>query len=147
MGALKFRAFVLFIIVSTATVFGNVKQMNAIADKAIAALNHNNYYTNGDYEYGILSEGKSHYVTMTLYKGINYALAIGTNDNVKEMELSVYGENMLNLVKKASIKGNGFEIVNITPEKTGTYYVKLFMKNGKKSDCEWISLYGFKKKK
>ena len=145
MGTLKFRALVLFII-SVITLFGNVKQMNTIADNAIVELNKKGFYTNGDYEYGILAKGKAHYATMTLYKGNSYAFVVGVSANVKKLNFFIFNENMLNLQKKESIDSNGYKIITVTPEKTGTYYLKLHLIDGAENDCEWISLYGFKKK-
>ncbi|MBN2789991.1 MAG: hypothetical protein JXR69_07365 [Candidatus Delongbacteria bacterium] len=105
------------------------------------------YYTNGDVKSGYFSENKNVYATFTLYKGNSYAFSIGAADNAEPLKASLYGNNFVDKIFSENIETNNYKVFYFTPDKSGTYYMKVESKEEKDSDSEWMYFYGFKQVK
>ncbi|MDA3838839.1 MAG: hypothetical protein PF574_07650 [Candidatus Delongbacteria bacterium] len=105
------------------------------------------YYTNGDVKSGYFSENKNVYATFTLYKGNSYAFSIGAADNADNLKCSLFGNNFVEKIFSQVIEVNNYKVFYFTPEKSGTYYMKVESKEDKDSDSEWMYYYGFKQTK
>lgn len=104
-----------------------------------------NFLFNGNFEKGELKESTSAYITLTLYKGIKYALAIGANSAVRNLKVSIYDEATNELVHHNTVGRNSYKAFLIDAANTGNYYLKITA-DGVKSDknAEWMYVYGFK---
>ncbi|MDA3886791.1 MAG: hypothetical protein PF638_14465 [Candidatus Delongbacteria bacterium] len=105
------------------------------------------YYTNGDVKSGYFSENKNVYATFTLYKGNSYAFSIGAADNADNLKGSLYGNNFVDKIFSEVIEIDNYKVFYFTPEKSGTYYLKVESNEDKDSDSEWMYYYGFKQTK
>ena len=105
------------------------------------------YYTNGDVKSGYFSENKNVYATFTLYKGNSYAFSIGAADNTDKLKGSLFGNNFVDKIFSEVIEVNDYKVFYFTPEKSGTYYLKVESKEDKESDSEWMYYYGFQQTK
>ncbi|MCK5760183.1 MAG: hypothetical protein KAH33_02745 [Candidatus Delongbacteria bacterium] len=102
------------------------------------------YYTNGDVKSGYFSENKNVYATFTLYKGNSYAFSIGAADNIDKLKASLFGNNFVDKIFSHEIEVDNYKVFYFTPEKSGTYYLKVESKEDKDSEAEWMYYYGFK---
>ena len=102
------------------------------------------YYTNGDVKSGYFSENKNVYATFTLYKGNSYAFSIGAADNADKLKASLFGNNFVDKIFSHEIEVDNYKVFYFTPEKSGTYYLKIESQEGKDSEAEWMYYYGFK---
>ena len=105
------------------------------------------YYTNGDVKSGYFSENKNIYATFTLYKGNSYSFSIGAADNADKLKASLFGNNFVDKIFSEEVEVNNYKVFYFTPEKSGTYYMKVESKEDKDSDSEWMYYYGFKQMK
>ncbi|MCK4980220.1 MAG: hypothetical protein KAS62_07480 [Candidatus Delongbacteria bacterium] len=102
------------------------------------------YYTNGDVKSGYFSESKNVYATFTLYKGNSYAFSIGAADNADKLKASLFGNNFVDKIFSHEIEVDNYKVFYFTPEKSGTYYLKIESEEDKDSEAEWMYYYGFK---
>lgn len=102
------------------------------------------YYTNGDIKSGYFSESKNVYATFTLYKGNSYAFSIGAADNAEDLKASLFGNNFVDKIFSELIEVDNYKVFYFSPDKSGTYYLKIESKEDKESDSEWMYYYGFK---
>ena len=105
------------------------------------------YYTNGDVKSGYFSENKNVYATFTLYKGNSYAFSIGAADNADKLKASLFGNNFVDKIFSHEIEVDNYKVFYFTPEKSGTYYLKIESEEDKDSEAEWMYYYGFKQNK
>ena len=105
------------------------------------------YYTNGDVKSGYFSESKNVYATFTLYKGNSYAFSIGAADNADKLKASLFGNNFVDKIFSHEIEVDNYKVFYFTPEKSGTYYLKIESEEDKDSEAEWMYYYGFKQNK
>ena len=105
------------------------------------------YYTNGDVKSGYFSENKNVYATFTLYKGNSYAFSIGAADNADKLKASLFGNNFVDKIFSHEIEVDNYKVFYFTPEKSGTYYLKIESKEDNESEAEWMYYYGFKQTK
>jgi len=105
------------------------------------------YYTNGDVKTGYFSEGKNVYATFTLYKGNSYAFSIGAADNAENLKASLFGNNFVDKIFSEEIEVNNYKVFYFTPQKSGTYYLKVQSNEDEDSESEWMYFYGFKQMK
>ena len=102
------------------------------------------YYTNGDVKSGYFSESKNVYATFTLYKGNSYAFSMGAADNADKLKASLFGNNFVDKIFSKEIEVDNYSVFYFTPEKSGTYYLKIESKEDSDSEAEWMYYYGFK---
>lgn len=129
--------------------FGSVSNPNFpiedLVDLAQLNLKGKSYFFNGNYQKGELKENNSAYITLTLYKGVKYALAVGANSALTNLTVNLYDEATNTLVHYDTIGKNSYKAFLINADHTGNYYLKITA-NGVKPDkkAEWMYLYGFK---
>lgn len=122
------------------------KSIDEITNSAVDRLTKNGYFTTGRFESGKIDKGASAYVTLTLYKDVEYGLVIGSGAGAEEIEVSIFNESLTEIVEKREIKGAGFTLFNVKPSKTVHYYMKIKYDKGKTENTDWFYMYGFKSK-
>lgn len=129
-----------FAILSARSIF-----MESLATTAALKMGQENFIINKKYEEGLLAKGESAYKSFNFYKGIEYAIAVGAGERIEELSVYLYDENY-NLVKETKVqsKNTNFPTFTIKPDYSGSYYLKITVDKGSKSDNEWMIIYGFK---
>jgi outer membrane protein OmpA-like peptidoglycan-associated protein len=90
-------------------------------------------------QYGALERGQYHTFSTTLFQGSTYAIIVGGDHRVSDIDVKVYDENGVLVARDQDVQPAA--VARVTPLWSGTFYVRVIMKN---SDAlaNWYVLIG-----
>lgn len=96
---------------------------------------------NEDYS-GNLLTGESGYITLNLFKGLEYAIVVGGSSEARQIVVSIYDEMWKEITRSPEKASVAIEII---PKATGVVYVKIEMLNSVSDNgADWVQLMGYK---
>lgn len=139
--------FIVVLILNIIPLYADVDIAKNNAQFIAAGLEKKGYeFREFDEEYsGNLVSGESGYITLNLFKGLEYAIVVGGATEAKQISVSIFDEMWKEIARSPEKSSVAVELI---PKTTGVVYVKIEMLNSAATQgADWVQLIGYKKEK